>query len=91
MVTVSARISKSGQVTIPAEIREKMGVKPGDTVLWRIDEDGAASVTRIKYRFEDLVGILGPIPEGMTMDELIAEATAEAMERRYRRGRGEES
>jgi predicted nucleic acid-binding protein len=31
MMAVTARISKSGQVTIPAETREKLGLKPGDT------------------------------------------------------------
>jgi len=89
-MAISARISKSGQVTIPAEIREKLGVKPGDVVLWRVDDDGKIEVERVKYKFEDLIGIFGPLPEGMTMDELITEAMAEATERRYHRGRGED-
>lgn len=61
-MAISARISKSGQVTIPAEIRQKLGVKPGDTVLWRVDEEGKIEVERVKYTFQELRGI-APLKE----------------------------
>lgn len=86
-MAVTARISKSGQVTIPAEIREKMGVKPGDAVIWSTDEQGKATVRAVRYSLEDLDGILGPLPPGMGVNELIDEAAHEAIERRYRRWR----
>lgn len=88
---VSARISKSGQVTIPAEIREKLGMKSGDTVLWRLDEDGSVRMTPVRFTLEDMDGILGPIPESITLDGLITEATGEALDRRFRRPRDPKS
>lgn len=51
------RISTSGQVNILAEIREKLEVKPGDSVLWRIDDEGKMEVDRVNYIFEELRGI----------------------------------
>lgn len=84
-MAVTARISKSGQVTIPAEIREKLGLKPGDTVIWGTDDTGKATVRPVKYTFEELRGILGPLPAGVDIDDMINEAVHEGMERRYRR------
>jgi AbrB family looped-hinge helix DNA binding protein len=90
-VAISARISKSGQVTIPAEIRQKLGVKSGDSVLWRLEKDGSVRVTPVRFTLEDMDGILGPIPEDMTLDDLIAEATDDAIDRRFRWFREQES
>lgn len=56
-MAITARISKSGQVTIPAEIRKNLGVEPGDIVLWRMDDEGKVNVERVKYSFEELRGI----------------------------------
>lgn len=90
-MAVSARISKSGQVTIPAEIRETLGVRPGDSVIWRVDDQGHVAVERVKYTLDDMDGILGPLPDGMTLDEVISEATGEAIDRRLGRWREKES
>lgn len=84
-MAVTARISKSGQVTIPAEIRDKLGLKPGDTVIWSSDETGKAMVRPVKYSFDELRGILGPLPAGVDINEAINDAAHEAIESRYRR------
>ena len=31
-----SRVTKKGQITIPYEIREKLGIKPGDIVVFEI-------------------------------------------------------
>ena len=33
------KMSKKGQIVIPKEIREKFGIKPGDAVIFRIQDD----------------------------------------------------
>lgn len=76
-MAVSARISKSGQVTIPAEIREKLGVKPGDSVIWRVDEEGKVAVERVKYTFEELRGIAPLRETGKDLRTVIDEAMDE--------------
>jgi len=34
---VKARLNENGRIVIPADIRQKMGLKPGDTVLMSFD------------------------------------------------------
>lgn len=36
------RVSQKGQVTIPVEIREKLGIRPGDEVTFEETNDGYA-------------------------------------------------
>lgn len=36
-----SRLSSKGQVTIPVEIREKLHLEPGDTVVYEIEDDRA--------------------------------------------------
>lgn len=42
-----AKITSKGQTTVPAAVREALGVKPGDTLLWEIAERGEARVRRV--------------------------------------------
>ena len=76
-MAVTARLSKSGQLTMPAEIRESLGVKPGDTVIWQVDEHGSAKVTPVKLTFEQLRGIAGPPRDGKDLMTTIDEAMQE--------------
>lgn len=39
-----ARVTSKGQITIPREIRKKLGLKPGDKVLF-VEEDGRITVS----------------------------------------------
>ena len=44
---IASKISSKGQVTIPKEVRETLGVKPGDLVKYEI-ENGVVSLTRVE-------------------------------------------
>jgi AbrB family looped-hinge helix DNA binding protein len=44
-----SRVTKKGQITIPKEIREELGIRPGDEIEFVRDEDGF----RIKKEVED--------------------------------------
>jgi AbrB family looped-hinge helix DNA binding protein len=75
----AVRIGPGGRIVIPANLREKLGVKPGDTI-W-LEEDGEAvrirSVREAIRRAQDVVRQY--IPEGVSLvDELIAGRRAEA-------------
>jgi len=35
----SSKVTSKGQITIPQDVREKFGIKPGDTVYF-LEEDG---------------------------------------------------
>jgi len=66
----TATITSKGQITIPSEVRKKLGLKAGDQINFFEDGDG-------KYTFEpktgsimDMRGILkkmGYVPEGFSV------------------------
>lgn len=35
----SSKVTKRGQVTIPQELRMKLGIKPGDTIYFLLEEE----------------------------------------------------
>lgn len=63
---MSSRISSKGQVTIPLEIRDRLGVGAGDRIEFVIEGD--RTVIRpfrdIPDPFEKFRGVLGPFPGG---------------------------
>jgi len=36
-----SRLSSKGQVTIPVEVREKLHLEPGDTVIYEVEDERA--------------------------------------------------
>jgi antitoxin PrlF len=40
MTTIHSRITSQGQITVPAEVRRKLGVGPGSTLEWSESEQG---------------------------------------------------
>jgi antitoxin PrlF len=45
-----ATITPKGQITVPAEIREKLGVKAGDRLHFRLTQSGKLTVTPTRRR-----------------------------------------
>src|SRR5260370_21756291 len=45
-----ATITSKGRITVPAQIREKLGVKAGDRLHFRLTESGKLIVTPIRRR-----------------------------------------
>lgn len=74
--SVSMRITEKGQVTIPVEVREKMGLKPGDEVEFLMDSRGARVVraaTGGRTRGRRLVDRLrGKADTTLSTDEIMA-------------------
>lgn len=76
-----AKITSKGQITLPKEVRERHGLKPGDRVEF-VEENGKTWIRPRNMRAVDLIGILGPPPRGpktlTEIEEGIAEAAAES-------------
>lgn len=47
-MTVIAKVTSKGQVTIPQEIRTALGVQPGDLLAWEMAADGRIEVHRVQ-------------------------------------------
>jgi len=74
-----ARLAENGRIVIPVAIRQKLGLTPGDTLLFSVDGDAIrieshrARIRRIQESMRQF------IPPGRCLsDELIAERREEA-------------
>lgn len=45
------QVSDRGMVTIPADLRQRLDIEPGDKLRWRTDEEGNLSVEVVKQRY----------------------------------------
>jgi AbrB family looped-hinge helix DNA binding protein len=52
--TVEATVTSKGQVTLPKELRKRLGVQRGSRIRFSIPVRGAVSVEPILYDLEDL-------------------------------------
>jgi len=68
------RLTSKGQVTIPIEIRERVGLGPGTEVRFSVEDD-AVKITKVEEtgRGKQIVRRLQATGEGtMTTDEIMA-------------------
>jgi antitoxin PrlF len=49
MAIAQSRLTAQGQISVPAEVRRKLGIGPGSTIEWR--EEGERIVVRRVGRF----------------------------------------
>lgn len=56
-------VSDRGMVTIPASLRQRLDIEPGDKLRWNVDDEGSLEVAVVKQRygaFDDFE----PVPMG---------------------------
>jgi AbrB family looped-hinge helix DNA binding protein len=69
------RVTSKGQVTIPVEIRERLGLVPGSTVVFSVEGEGArmTKVTEREGRGKTLVARMrGSAKSDLTTDEIMS-------------------
>jgi AbrB family looped-hinge helix DNA binding protein len=62
----SSTISSKGQITVPQEIRKRLGLEPGDRVEF-VMEEGRTVMRPVRSEvnpFEKFIGIADPFPGG---------------------------
>jgi antitoxin PrlF len=82
----TATVTTKGQVTIPKEVREHLGVETGDRLSFVVQEDGTVLVKPITRHVRELDGLLqrsAQRPVSMSkMDEGIARRMRQKFGRR---------
>lgn len=70
----TAKLTSKGQVTIPVEVREALGLNAGDTLTFEVDERGEATLkpARASSPFARFAGVLSE-DEGVGAAEIVAE------------------
>jgi len=52
--TVEATVTSKGQVTLPKELRKRLGIQNGSRIRFNIPSSGPVQVERVLYDLEDL-------------------------------------
>ena len=67
-----SRLTSKGQVTLPKELRDELGLKPGAEVTFKKMGDHYVILKGDNDSYlKDWTGKLGPLPDGQTVDDLI--------------------
>jgi antitoxin PrlF len=76
--TVEATVTSKGQVTLPKELRKRLGIQNGSRIRFSIPATGPVQVERVLYDLEDLWRMAdeGGKPEHVMSFEEMDEAKA---------------
>lgn len=58
LTAMLATVTDKGQVTVPKEIRDQLGIGPGSKLDFQIEADGSLRVRALKRGAADLFGLL---------------------------------
>lgn len=72
MKVATSRITAQGQISIPVEIRKRLGLVPGSTIEWDVEGEKVVVKRSGKYTLDDAHKVLFPNgpPQGRTLEEL---------------------
>src|SRR2546428_12036556 len=82
-----ATVTSKGQVTLPKEIRERLGARTGGKVRFTVEDGNRIAMTRAGHSIRDLFGMLGKPPRSATIEQM-DEAIRRAVVDRYLRAVG---
>lgn len=72
MTIARSKVTSQGQISVPADVRRRLGITPGSVLEW--EEDGDRFVVRRagQYTFEDMRRVLFPNgpPKRRSLEEL---------------------
>ncbi len=79
MKQLTATTTKRNQVTIPAEVRRILGIKPRDKVAFTIEDGGEVRLSAA-FNLETAYGSVTAAPSDQNLDEIIRSAKDEKAE-----------
>lgn len=87
MVLASSKLTAQGQISVPAEVRRKLGLAPGSIIEWEEQGDHLLVRRAGKYTSDDVHSAVFPRtkPKSRTLSELKA-GVRNAVRKRHARG-----
>lgn len=82
----TATITSKGQMTVPKEVRDKLGLKAGDRVDVQVRDDGTAVIVPRTATLEDLMNCLPQAKRRLSIEQIDA-GIARHLAREDRRSR----
>jgi AbrB family looped-hinge helix DNA binding protein len=71
-----AKTSMKGQATIPVEVRKALGLPPGGSVQFIVNDDGKVSVVAKKRGLSHVRGMFGRSSDKLNVDQAVQETVA---------------
>jgi antitoxin PrlF len=66
------KVTQKGQVTIPREIRQALGIRTGSEVQFQLDDDGARLIVDRQGTENEIVRMRGAGDVQLSTDEILA-------------------
>ncbi len=82
-----ARMTSKGQITVPKAVRVRLNLKPGDRVLFIVEDDGVVRMHAANKDISSLRGVLPPPKRRATIEEIEASIEKAAVARYLGRDR----
>jgi antitoxin PrlF len=81
-----SKLTAQGQISVPAEVRRKLGLGPGSVIEWNEHEDGMVVRRAGRYTTDDLhrAAFADAVPKARTLEEL-RDGIRRQMKSRYAR------
>ena len=86
MAVVHSRVTAQGQVSVPADVRKKLGVGPGSVIEWRVEDEQVVVRKAGRYSSMDIHNALfrRKAPQRRTLEEL-KQGIAKSVRKRHAR------
>ena len=81
MKEITAATTQRNQVTIPAEVRRLLGLKPRDKVAFTIEDDGVVRIAPASFSLESAYGSVKPAAGPDDLEQVSRDAKDEKAER----------
>ncbi len=85
LIEKKAKITAQGQTTVPAPIRERLGVRPGDTVTFSVNSDGNVILRRAEEGDPAIGAFLEFLSNDIQQNPAGVRPVTASLERRLRR------
>ena len=81
--TIEATVTSKGQITLPSELRKRLGLEKGSRIRFSIPASGSVQIEPVRYTIEDIwrMADSGPKAEGIMSFEEMNEAKARGARR----------
>lgn len=86
MAIAHSKLTAQGQISVPAEVRRKLGVGPGSVLEWDEQDDGVIVRRAARYTSSDIHEALFPEKNRKSGPSDVKEAIRSYIRRRHARG-----
>ncbi len=87
MKEILSTVTSKGQVTIPKDVREHLGIETNDKVAFVIEDDGTVRLHALQYpTVASLRGAAGTLPEPLSWEQMREIAREDRLRKEHERG-----